>query len=193
MNRFPEHISSNEVRPVSVAEQIHRMTVDEYIRIVRDLGWESTELLEGVVYDVTPEYSRHAGTAAAVFRQLDAALTDDKVLFSGSVRLDSFSLVEPDVYVVDGAADLDPDDAVPAAVVKLVVEVSVTTQAYDRGRKLIAYARAGVPEVWLIDPRPQVGQLIRYREPEGASYGTTDRLSVGENADGLDVAAILKR
>ncbi len=96
--RFPEHIGSNEVSPVTVATAIHRMTVDEYVRIVRDLGWESTELVEGVVYDVTPELSRHAGNAAAVFRQVDVAFADDLTLFSGSVRLGSFSLVEPALW-----------------------------------------------------------------------------------------------
>jgi Uma2 family endonuclease len=193
MQRFPERIRSNEVSHVAVAQEIHRMTVDEYVRIVRDFGWESTELVEGVVYDVTPEYSRHAGTAAAVFRQVDAALDDDDddVLFSGSVRLDAFSLVEPDVYVVDRGVAIDPEDAVPVAAVKLVVEVSVTTQAHDRGPKLVAYAKAGVPEVWLIDPRPEVGELVRYRDPEGASYATVDRFDVGENARGLDVGEIL--
>lgn len=39
MKRFPEHIRSNEVIPVAVTQAIHRMTVDEYVRIVRDFGW----------------------------------------------------------------------------------------------------------------------------------------------------------
>ena len=94
---------------------------------------------------------------------------------------------------MDGAASLDPDDAVPVSDVKLVVEVSVTTQARDRGPKLMAYARAAVPEVWLIDPRPDVGELVRFRDPEGASYGTVDRFPVGENAGRLDVSEMLKR
>lgn len=193
MDRFPEHIRSNEVRPVTVAEDFHRMTVDEYIRVVRDFGWESTELIEGVVYDVAPEFNRHADTVDHVFRQVDKHFDHDVTRFAGSVRVSPHSLLEPDVYVVDGAASLDPDDAVPVSGVKLVVEVSVNTQARDRGPKLIAYAQAGVPELWLIDPRPDVGELVRYRDPEGASYGTVDRFLVGENAGGLDVGELLKR
>ncbi len=193
MRRFPEHIRSNEVRPVAVAEDIHRMTVDEYIRIVRDLGWESTELVAGVVYDLTPEYNRHAGTVMLVFRRLDAHMARDATFSAGSVRLSSFSLVEPDVYVVNDSADLDPDGVVPLSAVTLIVEVSVTTHAHDRGAKLVAYAKAGVPEVWLIDPRPEIGELVRYRDPEGASYRTVDRFDVGENARDLDVEAVLQR
>jgi Uma2 family endonuclease len=178
---------------VSVQDEIHRMTVDEYLRVVRDLGWESTELIEGVVYDVTPEYNRHRATAKHVFRCVDAFVGDDRTNFSGSVHLGPYSMVDPDVYVLDGTTTLDPDDAVPEAAMVLAIEVSVTTQARDRGPKLRAYAKAGVPEVWLIDPRPDVGELVRHRDPDGASYRTVDRFDVGEDARDLDVASILAR
>lgn len=95
--------------------------------------------------------------------------------------------------MIDGSFGRDPDWAIPVVAVKLVVEVSVTTQARDRGPKLIAYAKAGVPEVWLIDPRPEAGELVRYRDPDGASYRTVDRFDVGENAENRDVTAILTR
>jgi Uma2 family endonuclease len=176
---------------VTVADEIHRMTVDEYVHIVRDLGWESTELIEGVVYDVTPEYNRHTGTVGTVFRRLDAHLGGDRTRFGGSVRVSTHSLLEPDVYVVRASARLDPEDATQVSDVELIVEVSVSTQARDRGPKLIAYAKARVPEVWLIDPRPDVGELLRYRDPEGASYATVDRFDIGEDAVDLEVAAIL--
>ncbi len=178
---------------MTVAADIHRVTVDEYIRIVRELGWQSTELIEGVVYDVTPEFNRHTSTVMRVFRQLDALFPDETTFNAGSVRLSPVSMVDPDVYVVEVGAHFEPDDAIPVSAVKLIVEVSVTTQAHDRGAKLIAYAKAGVPEVWLIDPRPEAGELVRHRDPEGASYRTLDRFDVGENARELDLAVILDR
>lgn len=178
---------------MTVADDIHRMTVDEYLHVVRDLGWESTELIEGVVYDVTPEFSRHAATVHRIFRSLDAHLGDDRTWMAGSVRLSAHSLVDPDVFVLDPSVALEPDDVIPVAALRLAVEVSVTTQRRDRGPKLVAYARAGVPEVWLIDPRPESGELRRHRHPDGASYGTVERFAVGEDAADLDVAAILGR
>jgi len=169
------------------------MTVGEYVRIVRDLGWDSTELIEGVVYDVTPEYNRHADTVMDLLDELRYAFPDDVVRIVGSMHVSGISMFDPDVYVIDGSFARDPDWAIPAVAVKLVVEVSVTTQAHDRGPKLIAYAKAGVPGVWLIDPRRGVGELVRHRDPEGASYATVERFDVGENASGLDVAEILAR
>jgi Uma2 family endonuclease len=177
---------------VAVAQEIHRMTVDEYVRIVRDFGWESTELVEGVVYDVTPELNRHAGTVMDLLDKIRIAFPDDVVRNVGSVHISPTSMFDPDVYVIDGSFVGDPDWAIPASAVKLVVEVSVTTQAHDRGPKLIAYAKAGLPEVWLIDPRPGVAELVRHRDPEGASYRTVDRFDVGENAEGLDATVILR-
>jgi len=177
---------------VTVAEDIHRITVDEYVRIVRDFGWESTELVEGVVYDVASEYNRHAGTVMDLLRKVEQAFPDDVVRVVGSVHVSPISMFDPDVYVIDRSAVLDPDWAVPVSAIKLAIEVSVTTQRRDRGPKLIAYAKAGVTEAWLIDPRPEVGELVRYRDPDGASYRTVDRFEVGENAARLDVADVLR-
>lgn len=191
MGRFPEHIGSNEVKAVTVADEIHRVTVDEYLRIVRDLGWESTELIEGVVYDVTPEHNRHMTTVMRVFRSIDAVIGDERTVAAGSVRLSGMTLVDPDVMVLAADAELAPDDVVPFTAVELAVEVSVSSQRRDRGPKLIAYAKAGVPEVWLVDPRPGVGELLRHRRPDGASYRTIDRFDVGEDAAHLDAAIVL--
>ncbi|MEZ5144865.1 MAG: Uma2 family endonuclease [Acidimicrobiales bacterium] len=176
---------------MSVTGEIHRVTVDEYLHIVRDLGWESTELIEGVVYDVTPELGRHTVTVMRVFRLLDAHVPAGTAFNAGSIRLGPRSLVDPDVYVVDEGVLLDPDDAVPGGSVVLVVEVTVTSQVRDRGPKLAAYARAGVPEVWLVDPRPEAGELLRHRAPVGSTYRKIDRFSIGEDAEALDVGQIL--
>lgn len=178
---------------MAVTDEIHRVTVDEYLHIVHGLGWERTELIDGVVYDVPPVFNRKADVVRSVFWRLDEFIVGDLVWCAGSVRVSDRSLFDPDVSVIDGAAYLDPDDFVPVAAVKLVVEVSVSTQSRDRGAKLIAYAKGGVPEVWLIDPRPGLGELIRHRDPDGASYATVDRFAVGEDAADLDVATMLAR
>ena len=110
-----------------------------------DLGWDSTELIEGVVYDVPPMYNREADTVMDLLDELQPVFPDDVVRNVVSVHVSEISMFDPDVYVIDGMRTLDPDWAVPVAAVKLVVEVSVTTQAHDRGPKLLAYAKAGCP------------------------------------------------
>lgn len=178
---------------MAAIDDVHQMTVDEYLRAVHDFGWESTELIRGVVYDVTPEYNRHAATVMAIFRKVDVAFIDDMVRNVGSVTIGAWSLFDPDVYVIDGEADLDPDRPVPGSAVKLVVEVSVTTLTRDLGPKLQAYAEAGIAEVWVIDPRPGAGWLLRHTEPQGDRYRTVQHIEVGEDARDLDVGAVRGR
>lgn len=44
----------------------------------------------------------------------------------------------------------------------LVIEIlSPTTAARDRGPKLKAYARYGVPEYWIVDPASQAVEIFR--------------------------------
>jgi len=53
----------------------------------------------------------------------------------------------------------------------LVIEVSDTTAAFDRSRKATLYARAGVPEYWVLDLNGRM--LVVHREPDGAQYRQT--------------------
>src|SRR5205085_6057891 len=51
----------------------------------------------------------------------------------------------------------------------LVVEVSETTLAYDRGAKSALYAEAGVPEYWIVD---LVDGVVEVRDqPAGFRFG----------------------
>ena len=52
--------------------------------------------------------------------------------------------------------------------VLLVIEVSDTTLRYDRETKLPLYARAGVPEAWLVDLQNSIIEL--HTEPSTDGY-----------------------
>lgn len=79
-------------------------------------------------------------------------------------RLDSEP--EPDIAVVAGTPR-DYRDAHPATAL-LIVEVSDATRAYDCGRKLAAYARAGIAEYWLLDVVDNTLKVCR--TPLGEDY-----------------------
>jgi Uma2 family endonuclease len=57
--------------------------------------------------------------------------------------------------------------------VALVVEVAETSLSYDRDVKLPLYARAGVPEVWVVDLA--AGAIEVYASPGVASLGVGGR------------------
>ena len=61
--------------------------------------------------------------------------------------------------------------------VLFLVEVAESSLAYDRGVKLRLCARAGVPEVWIIDVG---GGLVEvHRAPEGDTYREFQRVPRG--------------
>lgn len=65
------------------------------------------------------------------------------------------------------------DNRPTATDVLLVIEVADSSLARDLGLKSLAYARAGVPELWVVDiPHRQVHRLTR-PSPEGYQERTT--------------------
>ena len=174
---------------VFVDPAIRRMNVEEYEQFVADRDLDDVELIDGVVYEVSPEFDLHTSAAAVLNRLLLERYPGRKVLQGGSVRIDDRCLWNPDVYVLD----VKPDFVFPrysdAAHVLLAVEVSLTTWRRDTGVKLAAYARNGIPEYWVVDPRPD-GRLVRYRGPrrdvEPAIYASVETVPLPDGLHALE-------
>ena len=59
----------------------------------------------------------------------------------------------------------------------LLIEVSDTSLEYDREVKLPLYARAGIPEVRVVD---LIGaEILAYSRPEGGAYAKVSRVGRG--------------
>ena len=148
----------------------------EYERLV-ELGvfqpGERLELLDGLLVVREPQGSRHAATIRRVPAALRRALGDADAWQIDSqlpVALDPDSEPEPDVIVVPH----DPGayrDAHPSRAV-LIVEVAETSYRTDREHKASLYARAGIPDYWIIDLAHDALEVHRDAEasPE-ALYG----------------------
>jgi Uma2 family endonuclease len=123
---------------------------------------EAVELIDGRLIVAEPKGAPHATIVARTASVLRRAFGDDWfVRQQDPIALDEASEPEPDVVVVPGA-DLDYFEDHPARP-GLVVEVADTSLYYDRGHKGSAYARAGLPDYWvvnLVDWRIEV-----YRRP----------------------------
>lgn len=82
------------------------------------------------------------------------------------LRLDNWSEPAPDVVLL--RSDY-PRDAYPSPDSTLtVIEVADTTLDRDRSVKLPLYARAGIPEYWIVDLKGE--QIEVYREPSPSGY-----------------------
>jgi Uma2 family endonuclease len=129
---------------------------------------ERVELVDGEIVAMTPQKSRHATVVHLVAKALEAVFGDGyTVRAKFPLVLDDLSEPEPDVAVVAGSADDYVDEHPTTAV--LVVEVSESTLAFDRGPKAGVYARAGIRDYWVVNLVDRVVEA--YRNPSSGKLG----------------------
>ena len=138
------------------------------------------ELLEGEVIEMTPQGSRHASAVASIVTALVRALSPSlSVRPQLPLALDDRSEPEPDVAVCRpdprNFADSHPG---PEHVV-LLVEVADSSLPYDRDRKAGVYARAGIPELWIVDLRERTAVVFTEPDRGRARYGREQRVAEG--------------
>ncbi len=85
---------------------------------------------------------------------------------------------EPDIAVLSGLASAYVKSNPPASDVRLVVEVSDSTLAFDQGPKARLYARADIQEYWVVDVKSS--QIIVHRIPTNGIYATIAAYERGE-------------
>ena len=148
---------------------------------------DHVELIGGDIVDMTPIGSAHAGKTNRLNRLFARAAADGLALVSvqGPLRLDAWNEPLPDLMLLRPRDDDYQDRHPGAADVLLLVELSDSSLAHDRGTKLALCARFGVPEVWIVDLRGAAVEV--YRQPENGLYMQTRSVC----ADGmLDVAMV---
>lgn len=145
---------------------------------------ERLELLDGEVLAKMTQNAPHALAILSAVEVLAAAFgAGNHVRPQMPLILDDESEPQPDVLVVAGtrfdylASHPKPEN------VRLLVEVSDTTLRFDRGRKQRAYARAGVPEYWVLNLLHR--QLEVYRNPAGSRYRSVTGYSEQETVTPL--------
>ncbi len=148
----------------------HRFSREQYEHMVETNIFgpnDRLELLDGEIIDMAPQKSRHATAIALLHQAFQNTFGQGFYIRTQlPLRLDDYSEPEPDIAVVTGNPR-DYRDAHPASAV-LIVEVSESTLTYDRTRKLAAYARAGIPEYWILDLAAE--RLEVCRQPENSGY-----------------------
>lgn len=147
------------------------------------------ELINGTLYDMTPPSRIHQRLVTELSRKLGNFIEEHNGLcevyvapFAVRLNLEHTDWVEPDVIVVCDPAKLSDRGCEGAP--DLVVEiVSPSSRAHDYMRKAPRYMRAGVRELWIVDPDTR--QTVVYRasndDPEGflTSYSFDEPIPVG--------------
>lgn len=147
-----------------------RFTIEEYERLVETgilTQDDRVELIEGEVVEMSPIGNPHAAFVTNLTHLLVHALGETaRVWVHEPVRVPprgkpqpDLALLRPRSYVREGATTED---------VLLVIEVADTSLQYDRTVKLQLYARAGIPEYWIVDANTETLEI--YRSPSGERY-----------------------
>ena len=171
---------------VTARVEAHHWTREEYERAVEAGAFERwrVELVEGVLYDMTPQTSRHAGLAAKVASILDEVDPGEHLIrLHSPLSLSPDSSPEPDIAVVTD--DPDGDFYIPShpTTAALVVEIADSSLQYDREVKAGIYALAGIPEYWILNLA--AWQLEVYRDPSSDRYESRTVLTLSEEISPL--------
>jgi len=151
----------------------YKFSVEEYNRLA-EIGFfgedERVELIEGEIVRMAPIGSRHYSAVDALTTLLAPLAATRRVILSiqNPIVLDEHSKPQPDVVLKRYTEDYYRGHEPGPADVLLLIEVAESSIDYDRLTKLPLYARAGIPEVWLVNLVQNHVEV--YRRPEGGAY-----------------------
>ena len=158
--------------------KMHLWTVKEYHKII-DYGIltpeSRVELLEGRIIEMNPQRAPHAATTQRTSDYLKAQLNQQVYIRMQLPITLSNSEPEPDIAVVK----IDPlfygiHHPTPQEIFFLI-EISDTTLKIDRQEKALIYAKANIPEYWILDVSNR--QVYVCRHPTTKGYQSETILS----------------
>lgn len=143
---------------------IRKVSYEEFQTLPRD-GSKRFELIEGEVFMTPSPNTRHQRAVAKLLRRL-ADFADEHDL--GEVFIAPYDIVftkwtalEPDLLFIRKERSSIITDANVQGAPDLVIEIlSPSNKAYDRKTKLREYEKAGVPELWYLDPEERTGEIL---------------------------------
>lgn len=182
MNAFPN--APNVPHPA-------RLRTEDFMLLVEHGAFEDygkSELIEGEIICMNAQHARHSRVksklALELALKLQAMGSELEALVEVAIDLVPGSVPEPDITVTSYRGN----GLVPLETVALVVEVSDTTLDTDLGRKARLYARAGVPEYWVLDV--EENRALLHMAPGADGYAEQIDVPFGEDLQSATVKGL---
>ena len=163
----------------------YRFSVEEFYKL-GEAGIfrprDRVELLDGEIIVMSPIGLRHVQAVGWI----NECLVDQRrrrylVSAGNPVWLNEHSEPQPDMMLVPRVRKLErhprPED------VFLLLEISDSSLAYDRERKLAAYAKAGVREYWIVNLQQDIFEV--FRQPADGKYQVALTFTPGQTLSPL--------
>jgi Uma2 family endonuclease len=127
------------------------------------------ELVEGELIQMAAIGSFHAACVDRLANRLIPLLAGEAIVrVQNPIAAGIDSEPEPDIAIVKPRPDFYAEAHPQPEDIFLVIEAADASIAYDRNIKLPLYAKARIPETWLVDMNE--GAVLRYSEPSEDEY-----------------------
>jgi Uma2 family endonuclease len=167
---------------MSALPQRKLFTVEEYDTMIKAGvfdGKERVELIEGEFVKKMTQGDLHIGCINRLNYLLVPALLNQAVVaVQNAVRINNFSAPEPDVAILRFRPDFYSGGKARPEDILLLIEVADTTVHSDRQIKIPLYARAEVPEVWLVNLLRKIIEI--YTAPKNGKYQVVKKAGKSE-------------
>lgn len=173
----------NEVLPSDQQPCLRLLTTAEYEQMIAAGIFnedDRVELLEGVMVEMSPKGMKHATSTDRASRYFIRVL-DDRVIVRNQnpIQLNDYSEPEPDLVLAKPEEHEYADHHPTPKDIYLIVEVADTTLAYDRNRKGLSYAKAGIIQYLILNVNDM--EIEDYREPSADGYRRKQTYKAGES------------
>jgi Uma2 family endonuclease len=170
-----------------------KLTVDDFDLLALNgglSGLERTELLDGDIYQMSPQYTRHGIVKArfynAVLDWQRANRPELLVLSEVSVAMPPHDEPIPDVILCDMPLG---SKGIAVETVHLLIEVADDSRKRDLGYKKALYAQQGVPEYWVVDLVD--GKVRQFSSPLPDGYADVCEVVFGGRIEAVTLAGLM--
>lgn len=162
--------------PIAHPPRPHRWTPKD-VRVMSDIGLfcdERVELIDGEILDMSPINWPHVVAVNRLHEVLAFLMNERFWLNMQHPAALADGLPQPDAAVYPGRmADYSDHPTNPV----LLVEVADSSLRFDLNRKATVYARAAVPEYWVLDLENRLLHVFRDPDPDKAIYKSVQKLT----------------
>ena len=171
----------------------HRLfTVDEFEKMIEAGVFgadERVELIEGEIVPMSPPIERHSAPIEDLNELLVVTFrSTHRIRPQLPLALGPRSRPEPDIALIPRVLPRSRDNAPGAA--DLVIEVSDSSLSLDRNIKASLYAKAKIPEYWILNVKSRRLEVRRDRAENAESAYGWDYSSIAILAPGQTVTPL---
>ncbi len=130
---------------------------------------ERVELLFGEIIPMAPIGGRHLACLNRLIHLFSPLATARQAVISpqNPIHLDDYSEPQPDLVIARFRDDFYEDPIPAPPDILLLIEISDSTEDFDRREKLPLYAQAGILETWLVILNQNAVESYHTPSPDG--------------------------